>query len=360
MKPFAPFLFFFLLCFCVAAQKALRPSDFLTTGTAYSSGNDCFQLTAPVIWQGGTVWYREPIDLQESFEMELKLFFGCDDEGADGMVFIFHPRLRDGFQGEGIGFGGLNPALGIEMDTYMNPHLADPEYDHLAVIKNGRMHHSLSISKAVPLLPGSKNIEDCKNHRINIKWNPANTNLRISIDGSLRLSTNYDIIGKIFRGNSRVYWGISSATGGKYNTHKVCMEKLEFAKSTVYDKNTAARIRSGEEYTLKGVDFLSGKTSLQQSSYDELDKLATLLKASPDHHIYIKGHTDDVGSASANQMISKKRADAVRDYLIQKGISKNRIKSAGLGESNPKFKNNSPENRLKNRRVDVMLIIPKA
>ena len=82
--------------------------------------------------------------------MELDLMFGCDDYGADGMVFIFHPKLKNGFQGEGMGFGGLSPAFGIEMDTYENPHLADPYYDHLALIKNGQMHHNRGISNPVP------------------------------------------------------------------------------------------------------------------------------------------------------------------------------------------------------------------
>lgn len=362
MKSFVKLLLFtFFWSVQIYAQPTdFSLSDFTTSGDARIAGEECFQLTAPVVWQGGTVWYKEPIDLQQPFEMELNLFFGCDDGGADGMVFIFHPKIRDGFQGEGMGFGGLKPALGIEMDTYANPHLDDPVFDHMAVLKNGYMHHARSVSKTVSLLPGNRNIEDCNPHLVNISWNPTTQYLHIFVDGSNRLSLRYDIIKNIFGGQSTVFWGISSATGDMYNSHKVCIEKLEFSKVIAYDAATQESIKSGEDYTLEGVDFLSGKTDLQSSSFKELDKLAALLKASPEYHIYIKGHTDDVGSASSNKAISQKRADAVKDYLIKKGVPKDRIKSVGLGESTPKFKNNSPENRLKNRRVDILLVVPKA
>lgn len=357
-----PFVFLlFILPICAISQNTkLNPSDFLTTGSASPTGTDCFQLTAPVVWQGGTVWYKQPISLREVFNMELDLMFGCDDEGADGMVFIFHPSLKNGFQGEGMGFGGLSPALGIEMDTYENPHLADPYYDHLALMKNGKMHHDLSISKTVSLLPGNKNIEDCSSHRVKINWNPDDYHLRIFIDGSLRLSTHYDIVKNIFNGSPIVYWGISSATGGQHNLHKVCMEKLEFTSPVIFDKNTQQQLLEGVDYTLENVSFLSGKTKLAASSTSELDKLVSFLKAYPEHHVYIKGHTDDIGSAKSNTAISQRRADEVKRYLIENGITKDRIKAAGYGEDFPKVKNSSPENREINRRVDIFITIPKA
>ncbi len=344
------------------AQSAeLQHDAFLTTGTAKPAGDQCFELTPNQLWQGGTIWYKEPITLDDPFEMELDLKFGCADaEGADGMVFIFHPKLKNGFQGEGIGFGGLRPALGIEMDTYHNPHLGDPHYDHLALMKNGLMHHDRGISKPVSLLPNERNIEDCKAHRVKITWKPETKKLQVFIDGNRRLNTEYDIIGKIFKGNPEVFWGISSATGGESNQHMACLEKLDISTISLFDTPTKTHISTGKEYTLKDHNFLPGKSTLPPGASKELDRLIRLLKEKPDYNISINGHTDDIGSSSSNQAISQKRADAVANYLIQNGISKDRIISNGHGEKSPKFKNNSDQNRKANRRVDILLYNPRA
>lgn len=356
------YLFFILLInpFSIIAQRQnFSPKEFYTSGDAIIAGAQCFQLTSDNLWQGGTIWYKTPISLANPLEMEVDLSFGCEDDGADGMVFIFHPELRNGRQGEGIGFGGLRPSFGIEMDTYENHHLDDPWYDHLALIENGAMHHFYSVSDAVPILPGKKNIEDCQSHRIKIIWKPSLKKLSIFVDGNLRLAENYDIINNVFDGNPNVFWGISAATGGKTNEHTFCLEKLDFTTVGTFSTAIKERLLLGEDYTLDKVDFLSGKTTLQQPSFNELDKLVDFLESNPEHHIYISGHTDDQGSASSNKAISKKRADAVMQYLIKKRINKDRIKTTGAGEQFPKVENSSPENRLINRRVDIKIYKPR-
>ena len=71
-----------------------EPDDFFVTGDARLSDNGCFQLTYPMDWSSGGIWYRDSIDLSASFTMELKLMLGCEDVGgADGMVFVFSPYL---------------------------------------------------------------------------------------------------------------------------------------------------------------------------------------------------------------------------------------------------------------------------
>lgn len=355
--------FFLLILFFSTqsfAQSDFTRADFVTTGSAIAVGDRCFQLTPAVVWHGGTMWYKDAINLNAAFEMELDMIFGCHDPGADGMVFIFHPILKDGFQGEGIGFGGLYPAFGIEMDTYENPHLADPQFDHVALIKNGRMHHHTAITRAVSLLPGNKNIEDCKAHRVRISWNPDQKIIEIQVDGSMRLKHKIDIVDEIFGGNPIVYWGISSATGGEHNEHKVCLEKLEFDNPDALNIATKKALLNGEDVSLKNVDFASGKTSLDVKSKKELDKLVDFLKHNPDRHIVVSGHTDNIGSKVSNQRISQKRAEAVASYLESRGIDKERIRAYGYGEEYPLNDNSTPEKRKENRRIEVALIIPRA
>jgi outer membrane protein OmpA-like peptidoglycan-associated protein len=70
----------------------------------------------------------------------------------------------------------------------------------------------------------------------------------------------------------------------------------------------------------------------------------------------IIGHTDDVGSKDANLNISLKRAQMVADYLLSKGIEKNRLTVTGKMDSEPLFPNNTPANRAKNRRVEFIIM----
>ena len=101
--------------------------------------------------------------------------------------------------------------------------------------------------------------------------------------------------------------------------------------------------------------FDTGSSSLAPGAYSRLDQLADTLERYPDTDVIIKGHTDGTGSEEVNQTLSEKRADAVRRYLIGKGVSPARMTSVGFGESMPLATNATPEGRLQNRRVEIEL-----
>ncbi|MEM6318421.1 MAG: L-type lectin-domain containing protein [Bacteroidota bacterium] len=208
----------------VAAQLNIR--DFELGGSATKLNEQCIRLVPDLQYDSGSAWYKKAIDLNAPFEMEVCLVLGCkDEEGADGIVFVFTPFARTGFWGEGMGFAGLNPSLGIEFDTYQNYHLGDPAEDHIAIMGNGETHHAISLVKPV-LLP---NLENCERHPLQITWNPETQLLEIYLDYELQASYNRDLVNDIFRGNSGVYWGITSATGRLSNNHDICIKKLQFA-----------------------------------------------------------------------------------------------------------------------------------
>lgn len=106
---------------------------------------------------------------------------------------------------------------------------------------------------------------------------------------------------------------------------------------------------------LENIFFETGSARLKDASRAELEHLHDLLQKRPDMKIEIRGHTDDVGSAQANQILSMQRAKAVHDYLVEKGIDADRLKYKGFGESLPRVPNDSPENRQRNRRVEFVL-----
>lgn len=101
--------------------------------------------------------------------------------------------------------------------------------------------------------------------------------------------------------------------------------------------------------------FDTGSSSLAPGAYGRLDQLADSMNRYPDTDVVVKGHTDGSGEESYNQTLSEQRADAVRRYLIGKGVSPARITSIGFGESMPLATNSTAEGRQQNRRVEIEL-----
>lgn len=108
------------------------------------------------------------------------------------------------------------------------------------------------------------------------------------------------------------------------------------------------------------INFDSGKATIKQDSFEVVDTVAQLLLANPEIKlIRVDGHTDDVGSAAANLDLSDRRAAAVVDYLVNKGVARERLKSKGFGESEPVDTNATALGRAKNRRVAFTVLEPR-
>lgn len=105
-----------------------------------------------------------------------------------------------------------------------------------------------------------------------------------------------------------------------------------------------------------GVLFDFDKADLRPAAGAELDSLVIFLKKYPKTELGIAGHTDDVGSDEYNLDLSERRAKAVFEYLISKGIPAARLGSKGFGESRPVADNTTEEGRQKNRRVECVLL----
>jgi hypothetical protein len=85
-----------------------------------------------------------------------------------------------------------------------------------------------------------------------------------------------------------------------------------------------------------------------------VEHAAQVLQENPGLHVVVEGYTDSVGSDSCNQRLSERRADSVRDYLVEKGISPSRIRTRGYGETRPVASNATEEGRAQNRRVEII------
>jgi OOP family OmpA-OmpF porin len=111
----------------------------------------------------------------------------------------------------------------------------------------------------------------------------------------------------------------------------------------------------GLELTLSDVLFEFDKANLTPGALLSLAPLVTFLRENPDRTISIEGHTDSLGSDAYNQQLSQHRADAVRDFLVQSGISADRITARGMGKSYPVASNATEAGRQQNRRVEMVI-----
>ncbi len=106
----------------------------------------------------------------------------------------------------------------------------------------------------------------------------------------------------------------------------------------------------------KRVEFVYAKDRLTPKSRKIIDQIVAILKKHPDVYVEIGGHTDSDGDAKRNLKLSQKRADAVKRYLVKKGIAANRLVAKGYGESKPLVKNDTRAHKQINRRVEFKVI----
>lgn len=116
-------------------------------------------------------------------------------------------------------------------------------------------------------------------------------------------------------------------------------------------------LRAGEglilEFNTKSdLYFDTGKTSLNSSSKQVIDKILTALKKFPKMNVIIESHTDSTGDDEINMKMTKDRVASIESYLTDNGIDQSRVNTKAFGENQPKYKNDTAENKAKNRRVE--------
>jgi outer membrane protein OmpA-like peptidoglycan-associated protein len=115
-------------------------------------------------------------------------------------------------------------------------------------------------------------------------------------------------------------------------------------------------LEKGKTVILEGVNFATGSATLTKSSETTLEKAFLALVSNPDVRVEIAGYTDNVGSSELNDRLSQRRADAVKNWLVQKGISARRLTTIGKGMRDPIAPNTTPEGRAQNRRIEFHVL----
>ena len=111
-------------------------------------------------------------------------------------------------------------------------------------------------------------------------------------------------------------------------------------------------LEKGKKVVLRGVNFEFNKATLTRDSESILEEAYNALVANPDVQVEISGHTDNVGSDAYNQALSLRRAQAVKNWLVRRGVAGNRMKTAGKGEMEPVATNDTADGRAENRRIE--------
>ncbi len=137
------------------------------------------------------------------------------------------------------------------------------------------------------------------------------------------------------------------------DTDKVAMRaRLSEQLNSILETRDSAR---GLIVSMSDVLFDTGQYSLKSGAREKLAKVAGILLAYPGLNIEVGGYTDNVGGDDMNQKLSENRADAVRDYLVQEGVTTNSVTARGFGNTLPVASNDSSSGRQQNRRVELLV-----
>lgn len=157
------------------------------------------------------------------------------------------------------------------------------------------------------------------------------------------------------KGNLWLQVGSSAYAGETTGYEILIVESEEMVQEMVADASAwADEIERSGRVAIYGIEFDTGKATIRAEAEPVLRELATLLGNDESLRLRVEGHTDNVGSAAANQKLSEERANAVVSWLAKNGIDRSRLTPAGAGASKPVADNATDEGRAKNRRVELV------
>ncbi len=151
-----------------------------------------------------------------------------------------------------------------------------------------------------------------------------------------------------------------AAAGGAIGAgvgHMMDKQEQEYRQALASSEAAAVR-REGNllAIVLKGdVSFDTNSAEIRPGLYSEIDRIANIMAQYPQTSVIVEGHTDSRGKDAYNMELSRKRADAVRELLVRRGVNSALIQTAAYGETMPVADNNTAEGRQKNRRVEIKI-----
>ena len=208
------FYLLFGLSFIFLTAVGFAQDDWIVQGSAFVDGQRIV-LTPDKPEQGGAAWSPKLVSLEESFTLDFLVYLGEDDEGADGISFVFTtvPQYV-GETGGTLGVFGIEPSLSVNIYTYSE---GDDSSERITVRVNAPgEHYELPLYRLPTLTDGQE-------HSMRVRWDASARLLRVYIGESsedLRIPrTWYYLPEAVFPDETKVHYGFTGATGGAYNLH---------------------------------------------------------------------------------------------------------------------------------------------
>jgi outer membrane protein OmpA-like peptidoglycan-associated protein len=167
--------------------------------------------------------------------------------------------------------------------------------------------------------------------------------------------------------------GLAGGAIGRYmdNQEASMRQALANVEGASIQRDKEVLAQAGRDSTQKSVDVLTvtfksdylfavNSSTILPGAYDELNRVANVLRQYPETNIQIAGHTDSTGSVDTNQRLSERRAEAVKNALAGMGVNPSRLAMIGYGEGKPIASNNTEAGRQQNRRVEVRIMPQQA
>jgi len=291
-----------MLLAAVLLNSSLFSQTYFLNGMAQAVGNDCYQLTDAIVYQNGTVWYGDQIDLNQPFDIQMLLNFGnLDADGADGICFVLQTvgTAAIGQSGGGMGYLDFGTSLGIEFDTWRNSEYGDLISDHIAIEKNGDINHNSTtnhIAGPIQMDALDPNVEDGEDHIVQIIWDPTTHQISVYFDCIFRLVGTVDLIADVFSGQNLVYWGFTAATGGSYNVQTVCLQE------NILNVGETVAICPGSSIQLSAANSSNGTYSWSPATYLDDPSSPTPIATPPSDITYTVTFTDLCGNADSQDV----------------------------------------------------------
>ncbi len=218
------------------------------------------------------------------------------------------------------------------------------------------LYNDTTLTVDFPLVPEEKEIVLHGTVTDKKTGQPVTANITLAHKGTSNSASLSASGGKFQRSIEQLGWYLITANAEGYMnaTDSININDEEVASYAA--EIQLQPIEVGVTVRLKNIYFDFDRTTLQEASYPELNKVVEFLKQNPSVEIEIAGHTDDKGSDIYNQTLSQGRSQTVVDYIIGQGIESHRLTARGYGESKPIDTNDTPEGQANNRRVEFTVV----
>lgn len=185
---------------------------------------------------------------------------------------------------------------------------------------------------------------------------PSSVELINKLDGNTLMKIQTDETGEYFITLPTGKDYLFSVNRRGYLSYNELYELRSKEADSVYRKDILLQpIELNASFTFKNIEFATNSFALPASAFIELEKLVTILQENPSLQIEIGGHTDNIGKMGDNKILSNNRAKTLVDFLIAKGITANKLRFKGYGDTQPIADNKTVDGRAKNRRTTVII-----